>query len=336
MQSGSRQPSLLIAAEKACTLCDVAGVELTLRDSRSDSRLREDSRSASPVCLFQERKMPRPGRAYWKGSLRLSLVSIPVEIYTAVETAAAMSLNQIHKPTGKRVNYTKTVKGVGPVDTSDIVRGFEVDKDVYVTLEESEIDALKVESKRTLDLAQFIDAEEIDPRYFEKPYYVVPADEQAAEGYLVIREALAEMRKMGVGQITMGGREHIVAVGPVGKGLVLEVLRYAEEVRSPNAYFADLPSLKLDTEMVALARELISKKAAPFEPGRFRDSYAEAMRALIAEKARGKRIVARPSPAEPQGKVVDLLDALRKSLKTGSGDAAKQTKAPQRPHKKAS
>ena len=274
--------------------------------------------------------MPRPGRAYWKGFLRLSLVSIPVEIYTAVETAAAISLNQIHKPTGKRINYTKTVQGVGPIDTADIVKGFEVDKDVYVTLDEGEIEAIKVESKRTLDLSQFIDASEIDPRYFEKPYYVVPADEQAAEGYLVIREALAEMNKMGVGQITMGGREHIVAVGPVENGLVMEVLRYAGEVRSPNPYFGDLPSLKLDKEMVALARELISKTAAPFEPGRFHDTYAEAMRALIDEKAKGKRIVAKPSPAAPEGKVVDLLDALRKSLKTQGADAPKRGRAPQK------
>jgi len=271
-----------------------------------------------------------PARAYWQGQIRLALVSIPVEIYTAVETAAAISLNQIHKPTGKRINYTKTVKGLGPVDSADIVKGFEVHKDVYVTLEEDEIEALKLESKRTLDLTQFIDASEIDPRYFEKPYYVVPADEQAAEGYLVIREALREMNKMGVGQITMGGREHIVAVGPVEKGLVLEVLRYADEVRSPNSYFGDLPALKLDKEMVALALELISKKAAPFEPSRFHDSYADAMRALISEKAKGKRIVAKPSPAEPQGKVVDLLDALRKSLKTSGGEAPKRGRAPQR------
>lgn len=271
--------------------------------------------------------MPRHGRAYWKGFLRLSLVSIPVEVYSAVESASAITLNQIHKPSGRRVNYTKTVQGIGPVESADIVKGFEVDKNVYVTLEQGEIDALKLESKRTLDLQQFIDAAEIDPRYFEKPFYVVPADEHAAEGYLVIREALKGMKKMGVGQITMGGREHIVAVGPVEKGLVMEVLRYADEVRSPNPYFSDLPTLKLDQEMVALARELISKKAAPFEPAKFHDSYAEAMRELIAEKARGKRIVARPSPAAPQGKVVDLLDALRKSLKTGAGEAPKRKKA---------
>ena len=137
-----------------------------------------------------------------------------------------------------------------------------------------EIEALKVESKKTIDLQQFIDVGEIDPRYFEKPYYIVPADAHAAEGYLVIRDALRGMNKMGVGQITMSGREHIVAVGPVETGLVMEVLRYAEELRSAKPYFSDLPSIKLDEEMVGLARELISRKAAPFEPGRFHDSYA--------------------------------------------------------------
>lgn len=272
--------------------------------------------------------------------MRLSLVSIPVEIHSAIEPGSSISLNQIHKPSGKRVNYTKTVKGVGQIDAADIVKGYEIDKDIYVTLEPQEIDSLKVESKRTLDLQQFIDASEVDPRYFEKPFYVVPADEHAAEGYLVIREALRSMKKLGVGQITMGGREHIVAIGPVGKGLVMEVLRYADEVRSPNPYFSDLPSLKLDEEMVALARELISKKAAPFEPGKYHDSYAEALRALVAEKAKGKRIVARPSSSAPEGKVVDLLEALRKSLKANGGTAApaagKGEKRTRTAHKKAS
>jgi DNA end-binding protein Ku len=269
--------------------------------------------------------------------LRLSLVSIPVEIYNAVESSSSLALNQIHKPSGKRINYTKTVKGIGPVDTADIVKGYEVDKDVYVTLEPEEIEALRVESKRTLDLQQFIDVNEIDPRYFEKPYYIVPADEQAAEGYLVIREALAGMKKLGVGQITMGGREHVVAVSPVEQGLVMEVLRYQDELRPAKPFFGDLPSLKLDAEMVGLARELIKRKEAPFEPGRFHDSYAEAMKQLIAEKAKGKRVVAPPSPAAPEGKVVDLLEALRKSLKSGGEAQAKtQGKRAKAPQKKAS
>lgn len=259
--------------------------------------------------------MPRPGRAYWKGFLRLSLVSIPVEIFNAIDSTSEIQLNQIHKPSGKRVNYTKTVKGVGPIENSDIIKGFEIDKDTYVTLEPDEIDALKVESKRTLDLQQFIDPKEIDARFFEKPYYIVPADEHAAEGYLVIREALKGMNKLGVGQITMSGREHIVTVGPVEDGLVMEVLRYAQEIRPPKPYFGDLPALKLDPEMVGLARELIAKKAAPFAPDRFHDTYTEALRSLIDKKAKGQRIVTRPAAEAPQGQVINLLDALKKSLK---------------------
>lgn len=270
--------------------------------------------------------MPRPGRAYWKGFLRLSLVSIPVEIHNAVDPSGEFHLNQIHKPSGKRISYTKTVQGIGPVDAADIIKGYEVDKGIYVTLEPDEIDALKIESKRTLDLQQFIDVSEIDPRYFEKPYYIVPTDAEAAEGYLVIREALRSMNKLGVGQITMGGREHIVTVGSVDKGLVMEVLRYVEEIKSPKAYFGDFPALKLDEEMVALARELIAKKAAPFAPERFKDGYAVALKALIEKKAKGQRIVAQPSGAAPQGKVVDLLAALKSSLKNADPAPASRKK----------
>src|SRR3954468_7186736 len=162
--------------------------------------------------------MARPGRAYWKGFLRLSLVTIAVEVYNAIDTAADISFNQIHKPTGKRVNYVKTVPGVGPVESKDIVKGYAIDKDTYVTLETEELEGIRLETKKTLDLNEFVDRKEIDPRYFERPYYIVPADEYAAEGYLVIREALREMDKVGIGQVTMSGREYLVAVGPIEKG----------------------------------------------------------------------------------------------------------------------
>jgi DNA end-binding protein Ku len=268
--------------------------------------------------------MPKPGRAYWKGFLRLSLVSIPVEIYNAIDSTTDIQFNQIHKPTGKRINYTKTVKGVGPVEAADIVKGYEIEKDVYVTLEPHEIDAIRLESKKTLDLQQFIDVSEIDPRYFERPYFIVPADEHAAEGYLVIRQALLNMKKMGLGQITMAGREYVVAVGVVDKGLVMELLRYSQELRQPSAYFYDLPDLKLDKEMVSLATELIRKKAAPFQPERFKDSYAVAMKAMIEEKAKGHRITAKPEPEAPQGNVIDLMAALKSSLKAAASQPMKE------------
>lgn len=247
-----------------------------------------------------------------------------MEIYNAVESSTDISFNQIHKPSGKRVNYSKTVKGIGPIESADIVKGYEIDKDVYVIVEPEELEAVKVESKKTVDLQQFVDAADIDPRYFERPYYVVPADEHAAEGYLVIREALRSMNKIGLGQITMSGREHLIAVSAVDKGLVMELLRYAPEIRPAKAYFDDLPDLKLDKEMVTLASELIAKKAAPFTPEWYKDSYADAVRAMIEEKAKGHRISVSPEAEPAQSNVIDLMAALRKSLK----DAAPSVKVP--------
>lgn len=272
--------------------------------------------------------MAVPGRAYWKGFLRLSLVSIGVAVYNAVDTASEIKFNQIHKPTGKRINYTKTVKGIGPVEASDIVKAYEVDENTYVTLEPEELEAIKLESKKTLDLQQFVDAKEIDPRYFERTYYVVPSDEHSVEGYIVIRDALKKSGKVGVGQVTMSGREYLVAVGPVEKGLGMHVMRYANEIRSAAQYFSDLPDQKLDPEMVSLASELIGRKASNFKPEQFTNHYAIALQELVKEKARGRKIIA-PKEERPTGtNVVDLIDALRRSVKgvklvAGAAKAAK-------------
>lgn len=260
--------------------------------------------------------MAIPGRAYWKGFLRLSLVSIGVAVYNAVDSASEIKFNQIHKPTGKRINYTKTVKGIGPVENDDIVKAYEIDEDTYVTLEPQELEAIKLESKKTLDLQQFVDAEEIDPRYFERPYYVVPADEHAVEGYLVIRDALKKSGKLGVGQVTMSGREYLVAVGPVDKGLGMHVMRYANEIRQSSQYFSDLPEQKLDPEMVALASELIGRKASNFKPELFKNHYAAALHDLVKEKAKGHKIIAAKDERPSGSNVVDLMDALRRSVKS--------------------
>jgi DNA end-binding protein Ku len=259
--------------------------------------------------------MAAPGRAYWKGFLRLSLVSVGVAVYNAVDTTAEIKFNQIHKPSGKRINYTKTVKGIGPVDPADIVKAYEVDENTYVTLEPEELAAIKLESKKTLDLQQFVDVEEIDPRYFERPYYVVPVDEHAIEGYLVIREALKKSGKLGVGQVTMSGREYLVAVGPLDKGIGMHIMRYADEIRSTAQYFADLPDQKLEPEMVALAGELIGRKAASFKPEQYKNRYATALHELVKEKARGHKIVAAKEERPTGTNVVDLMDALRRSVK---------------------
>lgn len=278
-------------------------------------------------------------RAYWKGFLRLSLVSIPVEIFNAEDRQADVSFHQIHRPTGKLVHYTKTVEGIGEVDPGDIVSGYEIRKGEYVLMDPEEIDAVRLESKKTIELSQFVALEEVDPRYYEQPYYMVPADQYANEGYLVIREALRKTGTMGLGQLTAAGREHLIGIAPLEQGLVMVRLRYAEELRPDRQFFAGLPRLKLDHEMVDLATELILRKEGRFRPGAFEDHYEAELRKLIARKAKGERILPEPEPEPPSGNVINLMDALRDSLKrsgstppaaTARRAAAKRKAAPRK------
>lgn len=275
--------------------------------------------------------MPKKrARAYWKGFLRLSLVSIGVEIYNAVESASEISFRQIHKPSGRRVQYEKTVPGVGKIDNADIVKGYEVDTDTYVTLEPEEIDALKLESKKTIDLVQFVDAKDIDYRYFERPYFIAPADELAGEGYVVIRDALRKSGKVGLAQVTIGGREWLVAIAPLEDGLVMEMLRYAEELRDPADYFDEVPSGKPDKEMVDLAVQLIGKKSAPFKPAQYKDHYQVALRDLVQNKLKGRKIVAHEEQRPTGTNVVDLMEALKRSIGQG-GDKSPPAKGAAKP-----
>lgn len=259
--------------------------------------------------------MPSLPRAYWKGYLRLSLVSIGVELYAATASAEATALHQIHKPSGKRVRYEKVVPGIGPIETSNIVKGFEIGDNSYVVLEPEELDEIKLESGRAVELAQFVDRAEIDPRYFEKPYYVVPEGDVSTEGFVVIREALTSTGKVGLGKLTMRGREDLVAVMPFGKGLLLETLRYQNELRAADPSFADIPDMKVDKEMIELATELIRRKSRPFDPARFKDAYAEALKQLVERKRAGRAIITtgEEERREP-GKVINLIEALKKSV----------------------
>ena len=269
-------------------------------------------------------------RAYWKGFLRLSLVSVPVEVFNAEDRKSEISFHQIHRPTGKRVHYTKTVEGVGEVPAEDIVSGYEIEKDVNVLMEPEEIDAVKLESKRMIELTRFVALEEIDPRHFEQPYYMTPGDEYAAEGYLVIREALRKTGTMGLGQLTVAGREHLVGIMPLEQGLMLNRLRYADEVKPIAKFFSDLPRMKLDHEMVDLATELIERKTGRFRPESFEDHYETELRKLIARKAKGERIVAEPEPEPARGNVINLMDALRDSLKRGGAAEEERKPAPRK------
>jgi DNA end-binding protein Ku len=256
-----------------------------------------------------------PGRPYCKGFLLLSLVTISVNVYNAAESAAEIRFNQIHKPSKKRIRYEKVVPGIGPVENSDIVKGYLVDQDTYVVLEPEELEAIRLESKKVIELSQFVDTDEIDPRYYERPFYIVPADDLAAEGYFVIRKALEQSRKAAIGQITMHGREHLVAVSPVENGLLMEIIRYKNELRSASTFFDDLPTPKIDRELIDMANQLITRKSAPFKPESYHDSYAVALKELVAKKAKGKKIVTTPEDEAPVSNVIDLMQALKGSLK---------------------
>lgn len=264
-------------------------------------------------------------RAYWQGQIRLALVSIPVEIYAATKSGAQIAFHQIHEPSGKRVRYEKTVPGLGPVKPEDIVKGFEVSKGDYVLLQPEEIEAVKLESKKTLELTQFVDADEIDVLYYERPYYVVPADDLAEEAFVVLREALRRAKKVGLGQLAMRGREYIVSLKPCGRGMVLETLRYADEVNRAQSYFREIEDVKPDPELLDLAEALIEKKTAPFKPDSFHDRYVDALERLIEKKkkAKGRRIIEdeADAPVKRSGNVIDLMAALKKSVDSGGQKA---------------
>jgi DNA end-binding protein Ku len=257
-------------------------------------------------------------RAYWQGQIRLALVSIPVEIYTATKSGATVSFRQIHEPTGKPIKYEKSVAGIGPIDPDEIVKGYEIEKGNYVLLEQDEIDAVKLESKKTLELTQFVDAHEIDVLYYEKPYFVVPADDLAEEAFIVLREALRRTKKVGLGQLALRGREYVVSLKPCGRGMILETLRYADEVHRAQGYFRDIPDQKPDEDLLDLAETLIAKKSAKFDPQEFHDRYVDALKDLIERKKKSKGKIVDTnddeSPRPSGSNVVDLMAALKKSL----------------------
>jgi DNA end-binding protein Ku len=277
-------------------------------------------------------------RAYWQGQIRLALVSIPVEIYAATKSGAQIAFHQIHEPSGKRIRYEKVVPGLGEVKAEDIVKGYEFEKGNYVLLEPDEIEAVKLESKKTLELTQFVDAAEIDVLYYERPYYVVPADDLAEEAFIVLREALRRTKKVGLGQLAMRGREYIVSLKPCGRGMVLETLRYADEVNRAQGYFRDIDDAKPDAELLELAEMLIEKRSKPFKVDAFHDRYVDALERLIEKKkkAKGRKIIedADDAPTRKGSNVIDLMAALKKSVDSSGG--TKKAPAPKTPAKKTS
>ena len=270
-----------------------------------------------------------PARPIWRGQIRLALVSIPVELFPATRSGASIQFHQVHEPSGKRIKYEKVVPGIGPVDRDEIVKGYEVSKGHYVLLDPEEIDSVKLESRKTLDLVQFVDDGEIDAMYFEKPYYVVPADDLAEEAYVVLRDALKAANKVGVGQLAMRGQEYVVALKPCGRGILLETLRYADEVHKSSGFFRDIGDHKPDADLLDMASMLIERKAGEFDPKDFHNRYVDALHALIEkkQKAKGQRIIEDPDADAPPPKgsnVIDLMAALKKSLGDEKKSAAKK------------
>jgi len=273
-------------------------------------------------------------RPIWKGQLRLSLVSIPVEVFTATKSNARPTFRQIHEPTGKPIHYEKVVDGVGPVDRDEIRKGYEYGKGDYVLLEDDELDAVKLETRKTLELVQFVDEDEIPPLYFDTPYFVAPADELAEDAFRVVRDALRKSRKVGLGQLALRGKEYLVSIKPCGKGLLMETLHYEDELKKSDSFFSEIPARSADDELLDVATALIEKKTAEFDPKAFKDHYQAALRELIQRKlkSKGRKVTeVEESSRTPRGSnVVDLMSALKKSLEGGKGATAGEKKAPAR------
>ena len=275
--------------------------------------------------------MAPPARPIWTGQIRLALVALPVKLYSALDSREKISFNQIHEPSKQRIRYEKVAPGVGPVDKDEIVKGYEYQKGRYVLFSDEEFEAMKVESKKTLDMIQFAPADSIDPIYFDKPYYALPDGKLADEPYRVVRDALKKTKTVGLGQITMRGRSYVAAVKPYEDGLVVETVHYAEEVRKANLFFDDIPDGKLDADLVDLAEELINRKKAKFDPNRFEDEYAIAIERLVKKKIERHGELVLEDQEEPSadygGNVVSLVDALKKSLDKKAGKAAPEAEA---------
>ena len=271
-------------------------------------------------------------RPAWRGQIRLALVSIPVEIFSATRSGPTIAFHQVHEPSGKRVRYEKIVPGIGPVDRDEILKGYEVEKGEYVLLETEEIEKVKLESRKTLELTQFVNLGDIDPIYYDKPYFVVPADDLAEEAFIVLREALKRSNKVGIGQLAMRGQEYIVGLKPCGRGMLLETLRYDDEVNKASAYFREIGSAKPDPDLLDLANTLIEKKSGEFDASEFHNRYVDALKALIKEKVKrkGGKVIQDPEEYRAPTKasnVIDLMAALKKSLDTGKPAPAKKPAA---------
>jgi DNA end-binding protein Ku len=264
-------------------------------------------------------------RPMWQGSLRLSLVSCPVALYGATNRAADISFHLLNPETNNRIRMIPTDPDTGPVERADLVKGYEISKNHYVVLTSDELDKVKLETTKTIEIERFVDEKDIDRLYWNDPYYLLPGEKSGVEAYAVIREALAETGRIALGRVVMHTRERLVALEPRDKGIIVYTLRMGDEVVQPKQAFADIPASKPNKQMIEIARKIIEQQAGAFQPEKFEDRYENALRDLIRRKEKGEKLVT----AEPveEDNVIDLMAALKKSLKAKGGASPARRKA---------
>jgi DNA end-binding protein Ku len=269
-------------------------------------------------------------RAYWKGYLKLSLVSCPIALYPATSEREKISFHQLHKQTGNRIRYKKVDANTGrEVENEDIIKGYEVSKGEYIEVEREELEAVEIESKRVIEIEQFVPKDEIDELYINNPYYIVPDGEVGQQAFAVIREAIRQEGMVALGKIVFTSREHIIALEARGKGMMGVTLRYPYEVRNEEDYFDEIENERVPKDMLDLATHIVETKLGKFEPEKFEDRYEDALKALIKKKQKGEKIE-RPKERAPSN-VVNLMEALRQSVSAErAGKHERRKAAPRR------
>ena len=262
-------------------------------------------------------------RAYWKGYLKLSLVSCPVALFPASSEREKISFHQLNKKTGNRIKYRKVdAETENEVDASDIVKGYEVGKGEYIELEPEELEAVAIESTRTIEIDEFVPKNEIDDLYLNNPYYLVPDGEVGQQAFAVIREAIRKQGMVALGRVVFTSREHVMALEPRGKGLLGVTLRYPYEIRKEEQYFDEVEDEKIPKDMLELATHIVETKSGHFNPDKFEDHYENALKELLKKKRAGEKIEA-PKEREP-AKVINLMDALRRSVSAERAGGARR------------
>lgn len=268
-------------------------------------------------------------RPYWSGQVKISLVSFGIHLFPATNSSSEIVFHQIDRRTGQRVHHKNVVEDGKPVDSSEILKGYEYSKGKYLVIEPDEIANLRIESRTTLELTQFVDLDEIPPALFEKPYFVTPQSEQPDEAFAVIREALGQSNKAGIGELAFGGREHLIAIAAPpdkeSRQLIAYTLRYGEELRKPSAYLPDIAKVPIGKQQLAMANQLIEQYSAPLKLASFKDDYEAALRKMIDAKQKQEPVLTEEKPQ--RAKVVNLMDALRKSVDQ-SGKLPRAEKTP--------